>query len=181
MQIQDGKGTGYLARVNSENQIHTYSEIETEIQHTSEEEGQAYIWTMASALAADKNLLWLRNDNTTDPLIIDSIMVGCDDATGLVEIWTGTGNTAGGATVTGVNLNRGSNNAALATGKSLNTNVDGGTGMTLLLSAQVPAGASLQIQTHGLILGYRDEVAINIVTDILLPTATIVGYYHKNK
>ena len=70
---------------------------------------------------------------------------------------------------------------ALATGKSLNTNVDAGAGMTLVSSVQVPAGASIQIETHGLILGHLDEIAINVVTDILFPTATIVGYYHESK
>ena len=181
MQIQGGTGNGYSAKVNSENQIHVYAETESEIQHTSREEGQAYIWTIASALAADKNLLWIRNDNTDEPLIIDSIMVGCDDATGLVELWVGYGNTAGGGTVTGVNLNRASNNVALATGRSLNTNVDAGSGMTLISSVYVLAGTTMSIKTEGLTLRYLDEIAVNVVTDILLPAATIIGYYHESK
>lgn len=179
MIIEDGTGGGHKAAVTSENLLRTYSVIEHEITHTSEDEGDAYAWTASVDLGADKNLIWLRNDSTDKTLMIHCMSISASAAS-MFEIWVGTGATASGTEVVGVNLNRASNRAAEATCRHTETSKDAGSGMTLLASHHIPATETTHMAFYGaLILGYYDEIAVNVITDIALSTVNICGYFHS--
>ena len=97
-----------------------------------------------------------------------------------LEIWVGTGNTAGGTVVTGVNLHVGSGNIAEATCRHTNTNVDAGSGMTLLSSHNVGATNEESVEYFGaLMLDYLQEIAVNVVSDIALTTVNIIGFFNE--
>jgi hypothetical protein len=100
-------------------------------------------------------------------------------AASMFEIWVGTGTTVAGTEVVGVNLNRASNRAADVTARHTNTNADAGSSMTLLCSHHIPATETTHLAFYGaLILGYYDEIAVNVITDIDLSTVNICGYFH---
>ena len=179
MLIEDGTGKGYKAKVNLENMLRVYAQVESELSHVSESHGDAYVWTATADWGADKNVIWLRNDSTTQNLIVDQMIITMA-AAAIVEVWVGTGNTAAGTTVAGVNLNRGSGNSASATCKHTNTNVDTGTGMTLLMTLQLPATDATPVNFfNSLVLDYYDEVALNVITDVASSSVNIIGYFHE--
>jgi hypothetical protein len=179
MLVEDGKGSGFKAQVTDHNMLRVYSMVETEMSHMSEVHGDAFIWSAGANWGADKNAIWLRNDNADKNLIIEGIFLGAV-ATAVISIYVGNGSTSGGTTVTGTNLNRGSGKIAEATCKHTNTNLDTPTDMTLVGSMYAPAGNRLAIDFKGaLVLGYYDEVAVNIVTDIDMLYVNIMGYYHE--
>jgi hypothetical protein len=98
---------------------------------------------------------------------------------GLVEWYVSAGSTLAGGTITGVNLNRSSGNVALATARSANTNVDGSASPgTMLWNTWIPAAGMVQDTGGSIILGYLDEISVNIVTDTDGCAAFFVGYYH---
>lgn len=176
--IEDGHGSGHKAQVNDSGQLRTYAITEREIAHNSEGHGSAFIWSASADWGADKNAIWLRNDSTTNNLHIEELVVSVPGAA-VIEGFVGTGNTVGGTEVTGVCINRTAGNVASASCRHTNTNVDAGAGMTLLSHGLVSANSISKFEVYGsLILGYLDEVAINIVTDVGVSYVYIVGYYH---
>ena len=179
MFIENGVGSGgYKAEVTDHNMLRAYCMTETELSHQSEAHGLAYSWPAAHAnLGGDVNVIWLRNDSTDMNLIIQLIHLGCS-AVAAIELYMSTGTALNGAAVVGVNLNAASGKVALATCRTANTNVDAGLGSTLVGATTAPAGP-FELDTRGaIVLGYLDEVSINIVTDIDLTGGAIVGYYH---
>ena len=181
LQIESGTGSGKQAGVTDDNKLRTYSTTESEISYESETNGQSYIWSAYVAPPADDNVIWLRNDSTTQNLIIEQIIIG-SLLTSVQEIFIGTGtaaNGAGYATVTGVNLNAKSGKVALATCNSENGNADAGGSATLSSTHFVPATGTIVLDVKGsIILGYLDEISINTLTNTTV-AASIVGYYHE--
>jgi len=177
MIIKDGS-TGYSAEVSSYNRLLADSVEQTRISFYAKK-GKAYIWTAFQDWGADKNAIWLRNDSETEKLYIDKISIS-PPATATVEVYVGSGNTAGGTDVTGVNLNLSSNNVANVTCKHTNTNVDTGTGMTLIATFIFLAGYNNEIDLRDTPqLGKNDEIAINIVTDVSTTAVNIIGYFEE--
>ena len=176
MILEDGMGTGSRAEVTTDNFLRTYSQMETEMSHTSEHHQDAYIWTGSKDIDTTDNILWLRNDSTTQKLIIECIHVS-SDAAGSWFIYCPTGTTADGDTITGVNTNRTSGKVALATCR---TDATGTTPANHIFYGHSRADEISTVSFHGaLILGYLDEVAIDITDEPGLAQATIMGYYHN--
>jgi hypothetical protein len=175
MIIEDGRGSGRKAEVDSHNHLKTHSVSELAIAEASEQDGDAYAWTASADIDATDSILWLRNDSTTQNLIIDTISIS-SDAAGSWFIYCPENVTPDGTTVTGVNLNRASSKVALATCKRDNT--------TAVLANYIFYGhnqvaETVVMQLRGaLVLGYLDCVAIDITTEPALAQATILGYFH---
>jgi hypothetical protein len=175
MIIEDGRGSGRKAEVDSHNHLKTHSVSELAIAEASEQDGDAYAWTASADIDATDSILWLRNDSTTQNLIIDTISIS-SDAAGSWFIYCPENVTPDGTTVTGVNLNRASSKVALATCKRDNT--------TAVLANYIfyghnQAAETVVMQLRGaLVLGYLDCVAIDITTEPVLAQATILGYFH---
>jgi hypothetical protein len=179
MIIQGGTGNGYSVKVDNENRLHTFTTMQELPAHASEEEGNCYMWTATADLAADKCLLYLKNTNTDMNLVIQKIIIS-PAAACQFEIWVGSNSvTVAGTSVTGVNMNLGSGNVALATATHTETGADlGGGVMTLLGTAWAGAGVNAVPLDGTLILGYLDEMAINLITDVGSSSANIMGFYH---
>ena len=173
MQIQDGQ-TGYVAHVTEDNLLRTYAKTEDSISHESFDHESAYIWTGSKDIDTTDSILWLRNDSTTQNLVITCISVN-SNAAGSWFIYCPTGTTADGDTITGVNLNRKSGSVALATCR---TDATGATPANYIYYGSNMASQPVCVDFHdALVLGYLDEVAIDITTEPALAQATILGYY----
>jgi len=178
-QIEDGTGRGHRVKVINNNMLSTYSVTKTEIAYESEQNGRAYTWTASQNWGADKNVLWLRNDSVSLDLHIERIAIACPTAC-LVEIYVGEGSTVGGIEVIGTNLNLGSGNLADVTCRHTNTNVDTGTGLTLLGTVYAPATSTASIEFLGaLVLSLHTEIAVNFITDVDLSSVNMTGYFHE--
>ena len=179
MLIDSGTGTNKQAGVDDENHLMVASITRAKMAAVSRLHGQAYAWTAYVDWGADKNALWLRNDSDIKILFIEKINIYVP-AAAVVEIWVGSGNTVGGTVVTGLNLNRASNNVANASCRHTNTNVDAGAGMSLLQTVLYAANTPNPLNfSEALLLGRNSEVAINIVTDVSTTAITIFGYFHE--
>ena len=180
-QIEGGTGNGCQAAVTCENKLRTYSTAESEISYESETHGRAYIWSAYVTPPADDNVIWLRNDSTTENLIVEQILIG-SLLTSVQEIFIGSGTAANGtgyATVTGVNLNGQSGKSALATCNSENGSADAGGSGTLSSTHFVPVTGNITLNVQGsIVLGYLDEISINTLTNTTV-AASIIGYYHE--
>ena len=176
MQIEDGAGGSASVQVTSDNMLRAYAQVESEISHTSENNGDSYVWTASKNIDTTDSIIWLRNDSTSMQLIIECISVGSDVA-GSWFIYSPTGTTADGDTITGVNLNRGSGRTASATCRA---DATGTTPANYLFYGSNMASEMIQVNFHGaLILDYLGEVAVDYTTEPALAQATIFGYYHS--
>ena len=80
-QIEDGKGTGRKAEVNLENQLETFSVVETEFLHVNVDDGKAFVWNFpAYNYTGGDTVMWLRNDSNLN-LHIHHIYLYGDTAT----------------------------------------------------------------------------------------------------
>ena len=78
-----------------------------------------------------------------------------------------------------MNTNLQSGNVALATATHTETGADAGAGMDNILgTAWAGAGVNAVPLDGVLVLGYLDEVAVNLITDVGPSSANIMGYYH---
>ena len=176
MRIEDGTGNGYSVKVTSDKMLRTYAQVESEMSHQSESHGMAYSWSHAYNYTGVDTILWLRNDNTTKNLVIQKIIIAGDTSTQFT-IHSPTGTTQLGTAVTGVNLNRGSGNVALATAIGDET----GNTQANIIGTGFIIGSTTTIMPvdGGIILQYLDEIAVDFVTTGAMGAVTIIGYYHE--
>jgi len=177
MKIQDGAGSGNWQQIDSENRANVYATTESEISHESESNNRAYTWTHSYNSGANDTVLLLKNTSADKNLIIDTIIVSSDTTTKIV-IHFPSNTTLAGTGVTGVNLNRSSNNVAEASAYGDETgNTQGDILGQMILLANT--GAVLNIN-GSVILGLNNEIAVDFVSaTTALGMVTIVGYYHE--
>jgi hypothetical protein len=129
MLLQDGKGRGFAAGVNSRNELLNHATISSEINEVAKEDGQAYSFptdVVAIAAAGQDGLLYILNPTTSrKDLQIDDIRVSSDAE----AHWRFYKNPTGGTLISGadgtpVNTNFGSGNQFTGTFK---VGVDGNT------------------------------------------------------
>jgi hypothetical protein len=183
MQVLDGKGRGYNAEVNSDNQLSTRA-VSISALHQASLNGEAFAWNAVTydPDAAD-TLLLVRNDSSTKYLVIDKIYVRCDTATA-VDVHLVTANfTAAGTAVTGVCLNKASATVADATAKADETgNTQGDIILTaylhLAVNAQATTSVAQMIDLEGaVILGDDQAIGVDLVTASTAAECTIIGHY----
>lgn len=173
--IKDADGRS--VSVDSDNRLRVSGSQLSAAAAISRRDGEAYVWAATADWGADKNAMWLRNDSKHSLLYIDAIQASLA-AAAVVEIWVGNGNASGGTAVVGVGLNRSKAHKAEVTCTHTNTNVDAGSGMTLLAHYHMPATTPQTVPFGGaLVLGYLDEVAVNIVTDVGASFFNITGWF----
>jgi len=180
LQIEDGTGLGYMAKVNDENKLETNAVSEPSFLYHNHEEGNAYVWNFPSYDAgAGDTVMFIRNDSN-DPLHIHHIYLYTDNAS-LVTVHTiSDGEVPAGTAVTGVNINRMSGNVALATAKQNETgNVGQGTILQTEYAESDTPLTLLKEDGYEIILGKNDCIAIDLVTASTAVTfGHIVGYFH---
>ena len=176
MQITDGNGTNYGAKVDTEHRLRTYGVIETDFLHTNEA-GNAYIWDFPGYdYDAADTVMFIRNDGD-DSLHIHHIYLYCDTAS-KVQFHFPANPTVAGTLVTGVNPNRGSGKVADATAYQDET---GNTQGTVFASEYIAAnGVITTFKEEGfeIILSKNACLGVDIVTAGTMAYGHIVGYFH---
>ena len=175
-QIADGTGSGRLAEVDSEHRLKVASVAELQAAVASRNNGLAYSWTHAYDYDANDTILWLKNTSQTHLLMLDTIVISSDTTTQSTVHYP-TDTTPAGTLVVGTNLNGLSGNVANAlcygdeTGNTMGKKVVQGISLGNT-TALMPAASSL-------ILGYNNEIAVDLVTAGTLGIVTIRGYYYE--
>lgn len=160
VKIEDGKGKGTSASVNSVNRLDVSSRSSSRDFYISRDNGQVYTITSEdAATAANEETIYLQNTSSTKNLFIDSIILA-SDAEVRFRLKFVTGTAAGSTLLTAINLNKTSSNAAavIARGDGAITGLtDDGDIALVTVGAGDTGGMSLE---DALILGQNDAVAI---------------------
>ena len=176
MQLEDGKGNGFKAAVDSSKRLSTFAVVESEFLNVNAADELAYVWNFpAYNYAAGDTVMWLRNDSNLD-LHIHHIVIYSDTATTL-QIHAPLNVTPAGTAVTGMNINLTSANEAEAT--SYQDETVGVLG-PIIQTEYLPANQMVTMfkeDGYQLILGKNDIVAIDLTTVGTSTFGHIVGFY----
>ena len=169
--LEDGTGTGLRVRVTGENQLETQAEVHELQHHISIRDGQVYqaIGTHTLTTSGAKTILHMKNDDADRLLIVSYMRLQFPGGDGTIDDNTyfiggfDTLYSAGGNTVSPVNMNRTSGNVANATVYHNNPNVTG----SLEEFDRWYSDKSMQtFNKHGsIILGLGDTMEWRIQTD----------------
>lgn len=170
---------GNTAEVNSDQQLKTYA-VNVSALHAASMKGKAFAWNAISAdIAAAATALAVRNDSTTEYLVIEKLYVYSDVATAVdVHLVTATYTSAGTA-VTGVCLNKAKATVASATAHANETgNTQGDIIITLHTPELTTSAESVEYEFNGgVILGQNQAIGVDLVADSAAFECTIIGYY----
>lgn len=177
-QIEDGKGTGSRAQVNSDNQLVVKAVAETLFESASEN-GLTYNWSSDLVnIDADDTVLLVKNMSDV-ALHIESISIANGSVASeytvhlpATEVTVTAG--GGGAVVTGTNLNTASSNVADVSAASDETNNTQG---NVVFTRFMAVDTNEKITTAGLILGKNKSVAVDVVEDTAESAVTIRAHY----
>lgn len=180
MIIQDGTGGGYSAKVTQDMRLLTHAVSISPIQEASLK-GDAFSWNAINAnIDTGDTALLVRNDSTTQYLVIDRIYVWTDVSSDIdIHLTDGAAFTPTGTAVTGVCLNRSKPKTAQATAKADETaNTQGNIILTLQCNETATDIFAIDYDLKGaLILDQNDCVAVDIVDEPGAFECTIWGYY----
>lgn len=175
MKIRDGAGSGFEAKVNIKQRLDVAAASFPEAHLVSALDGQCYVWTSSWSSATGLETIYIKNDSKTKKLIISHITVGCV-TTGTFELYTATG-VAAGTPITGVNMNRSSNNVAAVTAYGA-ASVTGITPGERLGFVRCPATDTKELPTlDSLVLGFNDAITITWTGSTSITDANIIGYF----
>lgn len=164
-------------RILSDGEALTRAIIETEIEHVSANNSDAFSWFSSFATGTtDIEVLTIQNDHATKDLVIDLMWLAAVD-TAILTIGHVTSGTPAGTTVTPVCLNRG----AIKTAQSTSFGNASVTGTVVVANIwQIPlvaAAAPFLLTTKGaLLLGKDDTFGISCSTSTT-PRITVFGYF----
>lgn len=172
--IEDGKGSGRKAAVDTGFRLTVKAITEPEIEQASED-GQAYVWaTDLVNIDADDTVILVKNTSDTN-LHIEAVAISNGALASEYTLHLPTTEvTVTGVTVTGVNLNTGSANVADASAASDETNNTQG---DVLATRFMEVDSSTTILTPGLILAKNKSLALDVVLDTAESAASILGHY----
>jgi hypothetical protein len=185
IQIEDGTGSGKTAKINSENRLLTYSIVETEPQHTNEEEGRVFralAFVTPSivnpSIETETSFFYMKN-GSTDHLRIYKIKFWVENNE-IIDIYANkSGTPVGGIEVVPVNANFGSGIQAEGTFLK-GSDITGLSGGTLIGRIRVPA----DYNTHEadfestLILPKNNNIVLSTPTGGSDIEIIAVFYYH---
>ena len=183
--IEDGTGAGYKAKVNSYNQLHTRSVLVSAL-HDASLRGDAYAWNAISANIDTTDCMLLVSNTSGDRyLVIDHAYVRGDIAGQIdFKVCECAGLTLAGTAVTGVNLNRTSNNIAEASAFADETQSPAATVFFtyyqhLCVNAQTTTSPFTRIDFEGsIILGEDKGFGIDTILEPAAGfEATAIGYF----
>jgi len=161
LQIEDGSGKGYNAKVNDENRLLTSCITEPLITHVADEYAKSFTWTHSYDYDADDTILLVSNNNTNENLYIHYISIASDTST-QYYLHSPEYPTLAGTEITGVNTNRTSGVAAEVEAYGDET---GNTRANVLASGIVMANTTMVLPAEGsIVLGYRNCIAVDLVS-----------------
>lgn len=175
LQIEDGKGTGFKAEVNKEQQLVVKAITQSELEHESEQNGAGYNWSSGTIdIDAADTVLLVKNTSDT-PLHIECIKISNGALASEYTIHLPTTEvTPTGTAVTGTNLNTGSSKVADADAKSDETNNSQG---NIIKTVYLAVDSEHPEETPGLILAKNKSVAVDVVANTAESAVTIIGHY----
>lgn len=164
IQIDDGKGRGFVASVSDDNRLNISAKTNPRIYYVSRDKGLAFMLTSvdADAVAGDY-ILYLKNTSATRQLFVKRIATGAANAA-LWKSWVVTGTAAGSSLLVPTNINLTSGKTADATCRG-NGAVSGLTTGGLLDVHRTGAGEhDHSLWEDALILGTGDAIAVEYDT-----------------
>jgi hypothetical protein len=175
IKIEDGIGSGRLAAVNNRNRLDVAASIFTEHHLVAVKDAQTYIWNTSFSAATGNEVIYLKNTSKEKLLVIHRITVNSVNA-GLFELYQATG-TASGTSITGVNTNLTSGNAAdaIAYGEAAVTGITLGNRIDIARTAA--NGRTAMKLDDVLVLGLNDAIAVEYTGSTGLVDLIITGYY----
>ena len=179
MKIEDGSGTGKIAKVNDRNRLDVSSASFSEAHLVAAVDAQTYTWTTSFSAATGNEVIYIKNTSKTKLLIIDNITVSAVNAS-LVELFEATG-TASGTSITAKNTNLTSGNSADATalGEASVTGLTIGDRIDL---ARLAANGRAVIELQDvLVLGLNDAITLTYTGSTGLVDVRVLGYYDDVK
>lgn len=175
IKIDDGSGSGRLAKVNDKRRLAVSSSSFSESSLVAFSEGGTFNWTSTYSATSGDEVIYVKNTSTTKVMVIDKIAVSSVNA-GFFELYQVSG-TASGTTITGKNTNLTSGNVAAATALG-NASVTGLTIGDKIDHARVPASSRATMELRDvLILGQSDAIAVTYTGSTGIADVTITGYY----
>ena len=175
--IEDGKGRGYKAEVNDEQELVVRAVTEEEIEHASAILGSAFSWDSTEKdIDTGDTMLFVKNTGDV-PLVLDRATFNGSNVicTWTVLIGSATTTPAGGTAVTGVNLNQTfSSQGADAVARADETAVADG---SIVDRVKTPVSNTLQHNLHGIILGKGHYVQFNQITESTSGSVVLLGHF----
>ena len=175
MIIEDGKGSGRKAEVNSENELVTRSIIEKEIEHASIN-GDAYSWDSTEKdIDAGDTMLFIQNLGST-PLILDRATI---NGSNVVCTWTihigSLSTTPSGTLIGSVNSNRKfQSDAADAIAYADETALADG---DIVDRVKTPIANTVVVDLTGLILDRNHYIQFTQVTESTSGSVVVYGHF----
>jgi len=162
MLIEDGKGTGRQAAVDSENRLMTLAISAALQQHINHDEGFCYsTFFSVTPTGAGDCFGYIKNNSDTD-MVVTALMLRCaSDETIQVKLGD-SGTPVGGAAVTPTNRNAGSGNEADVTALQ-------GVDITGLSGGSVAAGVFVQ--------GGVNSMKVSIRSGLIIPKNKVLTLY----
>lgn len=178
MIIYDGTGSGKACKVNVDNMAHTYAVTNPRFADAAARESLAFSWSNVTYnYTALDTILLVKNEDPDRLLRIGPIWISGDSATEFIVHCPVCASPTGTA-VTGVNLNRRSNNVAKATAianESTNSQAN------VVMRGRGLANFSFNFDFFGsLVLGEDDCLAVDFTTVGAACNVTVLGYYQDN-
>jgi len=171
-----GGQSGKPADVNDENELIVRAIVESELEHSSGKNGQAFSWVSAdSDINAGDTRLFIKNTGTL-PLILDRITVlpadvACDWSINIGKATT----TPTGTDVVGVNIAQ-AGKVAEAIAYDDETAVTDGSPVDYIHTATT---ATIQHSLDGIILGKGHYVQINQETESTSGRVIVIGHFEN--
>ena len=180
--IEDGIGSGHKAGVDGHNRLLTAAITQSSIHFTSENYGLAFGWTaISAALAVNDTALLVCNTDPNRAMHVDSIYIYSDTPTQVKIHFPVYSASFTGTAVTGLNMNRTSNIVALAQSfadETTNALVAGNVILTLATNELTGDQFGITMRdVDGIVLGYHDSIAVDVVAGAAAFECTIWGYY----
>jgi len=158
--LQDGTGSGVLAKVTADNRLRTDGVSEGPLEHASEKGDAAYFYSTYSASTGEE-VISIKNGEADKSLRITRIIFGCD-ANCRFDVFEVTSGTAAGTTLTYQNPNLDSGTVHSGTFFG-NASVTGSLSGNILSSIFCLANTTTQVFIEGsLQLSNGDEIAITV-------------------
>ncbi len=176
-QIQDGTGSGTLAKVDAEFRMYTNSVSEGPLEHASALGNAAYFSSTFTTGTTDVEIMSLKNGESDKVLVLTRMLLGASVAGvwTLIEVTSGT---AAGTTLTYQNPNLDSGVAHTGTFFG-NAAVTGSLSGNTLILATTAANTSANVFLEGsLQLANNDEIAITFSADGTV-YVTVIGLWEN--
>ncbi len=173
--IEDGKGRGFKAEVNVQNELVTRAIAEPEIEHASSI-GNAYTWhAPIRDVVAGETFLFVKNLGSV-PLILDRLVFAGSNVICQWDIGIGSATTTpAGDAVVGVNMNE-SFSTRLADAQGL-TDETAVADATVMFHVWTPITNTVVFPLDGVILGQNHYVQINQETESSTGSLSLVGHF----